>query len=52
MHVTDISWTKINNPAEVLKLNQKINVKVLKFDENYLDQVLVSTINRRSFRKS
>ncbi len=33
VHVTDISWTKINNPAEVLKLNQKINVKVLKFDE-------------------
>ena len=33
VHVTDISWTKINNPSEVLKLNQKINVKVLKFDE-------------------
>ncbi len=33
VHVTDISWTKINNPADVLELNQKIKVKVLKFDE-------------------
>ncbi len=33
VHVTDISWTKINNPSDVLELNQKIKVKVLKFDE-------------------
>ena len=33
VHVTDISWTKINNPADVLELNQTIKVKVLKFDE-------------------
>ena len=33
VHVTDISWTKINSPEEVLELNQKIKVKVLKFDE-------------------
>ncbi len=33
VHVTDISWTKINNPGDVLELNQKIKVKVLKFDE-------------------
>ena len=33
VHVTDISWTKINNPGDILELNQKINVKVLKFDE-------------------
>ena len=33
VHVTDISWTKINNPGDMLELNQKINVKVLKFDE-------------------
>ena len=32
-HITDISWTKINNPSEVLELGQIINVKVLKFDE-------------------
>ena len=33
VHVTDISWTKINNPTDVLGLNSTIKVKVLKFDE-------------------
>ena len=33
VHVTDISWTKINNPADILEINEKIKVKVLKFDE-------------------
>jgi len=33
VHVTDISWTKINNPSDILKLNTDVKVKVLKFDE-------------------
>ncbi len=33
VHVTDISWTKINNPSDILELNSEIKVKVLKFDE-------------------
>ena len=33
VHVTDISWTKINNPSEILELNTNVQVKVLKFDE-------------------
>jgi len=33
VHITDISWTKINNPADILTLGQDIKVKVLKFDE-------------------
>ena len=33
VHVTDISWTKINSPSEILELNSNIKVKVLKFDE-------------------
>ena len=33
VHVTDISWTKINNPTDVLELGQRIKVKILKFDE-------------------
>ena len=33
VHITDISWTKVNSPAEILKLGEDINVKVLKFDE-------------------
>ena len=33
VHVTDIAWTKINSPSEILELNSNIQVKVLKFDE-------------------
>ena len=33
VHVTDISWTKINNPSDILELNTTIKIKVLKFDE-------------------
>ncbi|NDF11237.1 MAG: 30S ribosomal protein S1 [Proteobacteria bacterium] len=34
LHVTDISWKRINHPSEVLSLGQQIDVKVIKFDEN------------------
>ena len=34
LYITDISWGRISHPEEVLKLNQKINVVVLDFDEN------------------
>ncbi len=34
LYITDISWGRINHPSEVLKLNDKINVVVLDFDEN------------------
>jgi small subunit ribosomal protein S1 len=34
LYITDISWGRINHPAEVLELNQKLNVVVLEFDEN------------------
>lgn len=33
LYITDISWGRINHPNEVLKLNQKINVVVLEFDD-------------------
>ncbi|HEV2388707.1 MAG TPA: 30S ribosomal protein S1 [Candidatus Acidoferrales bacterium] len=32
VHVTDLSWTRIKNPAEFLNVGQEIQVKVLKFD--------------------
>jgi len=32
LHITDISWPKITHPAEVVKLNTKIKVKVLVMD--------------------
>ena len=33
LHVTDISWTRINHPSEVLSMGQKIKVMVIKFNE-------------------
>jgi len=33
LHITDISWGRINHPEEVLKLDEKINVVVLDFDD-------------------
>ena len=33
VHVTDISWKRINHPSDLLELGQSIKVKVLKFDE-------------------
>ncbi len=32
LHVTDISWGRVNKPADVLKSGQEVTVKVLKFD--------------------
>lgn len=32
VHVTDISWKKINHPSDLIELGTKIKVKVLKFD--------------------
>ncbi len=32
LHITDMSWGRVNNPADVLAVGQKLNVKVLKFD--------------------
>lgn len=33
LHITDISWGRINHPEEVLKMDEKINVVVLDFDD-------------------
>jgi len=33
VHITDISWTKVNSPSEILNLGDDISVKVLKFDQ-------------------
>lgn len=32
LHITDISWNRINNPKDILELNQRIRVKILKID--------------------
>ncbi len=33
LHITDISWGRVNHPNEVLKLDQRIKIVVLDFDE-------------------
>ena len=33
IHITDLSWGRINHPKEVVELDQKINVVILDFDE-------------------
>jgi small subunit ribosomal protein S1 len=33
LHITDISWGRVNHPNEVLKLDQRIKVVVLDFDD-------------------
>ena len=33
LHVTDISWSRINHPSEVLSFGQEIKVMVIKFNE-------------------
>lgn len=34
LHVTDISWSRISHPSEVLSLGQKINVQIIKYNED------------------
>lgn len=34
LHITDISWGRINHPEEVLKLGDKINVAILDYDDS------------------
>jgi small subunit ribosomal protein S1 len=32
LHITDMSWSRINHPSELLKIGQKLEVKVLNID--------------------
>jgi small subunit ribosomal protein S1 len=34
IHITDLSWGRINHPNEIVELDQKIKVAILDFDEN------------------
>ena len=33
LHVTDISWKRVNHPSEVLQIGQNIDVQVIRFNE-------------------
>ena len=34
LHITDISWSRINHPSEALSIGEQIQVKVTKFDKD------------------
>ena len=34
IHITDLSWSRINHPNEVVELDQKLNVVILDFDDS------------------
>ena len=60
LHITDISWGRINHPEEVLELDQKVNVVVLEFDDSKeayqsgyeaADSTSVGFTARRNFRR-
>jgi small subunit ribosomal protein S1 len=34
IHITDLSWGRINHPEEIVNLDEKINVVILDFDDN------------------
>ena len=33
IHITDLSWGRVNDPNEIVKLDEKINVVILDFDD-------------------
>ena len=34
IHITDLSWSRINHPNEIVELDEKLNVVILDFDED------------------
>ncbi len=34
IHITDLSWGRVSHPEEIVKLDQKLNVVILDFDDN------------------
>ena len=32
LHITDLSWGRVNHPSEIISLNDKITVKVIEYD--------------------
>ena len=33
LHITDISWSRINHPSEALNIGEELNVKIIKYDK-------------------
>ncbi|MDZ5762289.1 30S ribosomal protein S1 [Candidatus Cyrtobacter comes] len=39
LHITDMSWSKISHPSEILSLGQSIKVKVIKYNPEASDRI-------------
>ena len=33
LHITDLSWGRVNHPSEIINLNDKITVKIIEYDQ-------------------
>ena len=31
LHITDISWSRINHPSEAIKVGEKLDIKLIKY---------------------
>jgi len=48
LHITDISWGRVNHPSELFAVGDKINVKVIKFNREDGRVSLATSSSRRS----
>ena len=44
IHITDLSWGRVNHPEEIVDLDSKINVVILEFDDERKNSVRIKTI--------
>ena len=51
LHITDLSWGRVNHPSELLNLNDKITVKVIEYDEELRPQLKKAGLLTRDPRK-
>ncbi len=33
LHITDMAWKRVKHPSEIVKIGEKINIKIIKFDK-------------------
>ena len=53
LHITDLSWKRINHPREVVHVGQKIQVKVIQFDpESHRISLGVKQLEEDPFEKA
>jgi small subunit ribosomal protein S1 len=51
LHITDMSWGRVNHPSEMVKLDDEIEVKVLKVDRERVTGEVVNLMSYGAFVK-